>query len=184
MTSTCPRLISTVGFLENMQKRIQLFVPKALEAQVATVLSNGYPVEWTDRPDELECVVEPFPTNGDRFAAGEIYKRTTPGVVSKFGFIAQALAAGWHHKSDEQLANLGDRVGRERIVVIHGEQDRMLEFVHGEELLKGLGGEAKGVTKAFYPDMGHVMPIQKRKEFLELVEKFVVKGQALNEKRS
>lgn len=32
----------------------------------------------------------------------------------------QAIAAGWHHKSAEQLKEIGDKVGRERIMVLHG----------------------------------------------------------------
>lgn len=34
------------------------------------------------------------------------------------GFMMQAIAAGWHHKSAEQLKELGDKVGRERMYVL------------------------------------------------------------------
>ena len=94
--------------------------------------------------------------------------------------MAQAVAAGWHHKSDEQLKEIGEKVGRERILVLHGTKDRMITFPHAEMLLKGLGGEEGGVTKAFFEGQGHVVPIELRKDFNELIEGMVEKGQKLN----
>lgn len=38
----------------------------------------------------------------------------------------------------ERLRELGDRVGRERIAVVHGTQDRMLTFQHGETIRREL----------------------------------------------
>ena len=32
----------------------------------------------------------------------------------------QAIAAGWHYMSPERLKELGDKVGRNRIMVLHG----------------------------------------------------------------
>jgi hypothetical protein len=37
----------------------------------------------------------------------------------------QAIAAGWHHMDGKRLKELGDRVGRERIMVLHGTRDNM-----------------------------------------------------------
>jgi predicted esterase len=96
------------------------------------------------------------------------------------GFISQALAAGWHYKSSAQLAELGDKIGRDRIMVVHGGLDRMITFPHGEELLEALGGEKSGVTKKFEPGQGHVIPIEKRKEFGEWIEDLVRKAEELN----
>jgi predicted esterase len=96
------------------------------------------------------------------------------------GFISQALAAGWHYKSPAQLAEIGDKIGRERIMVIHGDLDRMITFPHGEELLAALGGEESGVTKKFKPGQGHVIPIELREEFGQWVEELVQKTEKLN----
>lgn len=159
------------GYFENLRNRINLFVPRSLDEQIAKVKADCYSAAWLEKPDEMESTVQPFPTNGDRFAAGEIFKRMSPNAFTKPGFMCQAVAAGWHHKSPEQLKQLGDRVGRDRILVIHGTIDRMIDFVHAEMMLRELGGEEAGVTKAFYEGMGHVMPIEKRKEFKELIAK-------------
>jgi hypothetical protein len=42
----------------------------------------------------------------------------------------QAVAAGWHHKSAEQLKEIGDKVGRERIMVVHGMSPKSLFTIH------------------------------------------------------
>lgn len=142
---------------------------------------NLYTAEWLDRPDETEYEIQPFPTNGDRFAASEVIKRSQPEYFGKKGFISQAIAAGWHHKSPEQLQEIADKVGRQRILVLHGKHDRMITFPHGEMLLRELGGEEGGVTKAFYEDQGHVVPIEKRKEFHALIEGMVEKVKGLED---
>lgn len=190
LVSTAPRLVRTMvsfpgssafkpgvltkssqGYFENLRNRINLFIPKSLDNQIAKVKEDCYSSAWLAKPDEMEYTVQPFPTNGDRFAAGEIYKRLSPNAFTRQGFMCQAVAAGWHHKSAEQLKQLGDRIGRDRILVIHGTADHMIDFVHAEMLLKELGGEESGVTKDFHDGMGHVMPIEKRKEFKELIAK-------------
>lgn len=154
-------------------------VPKSLNDQIAKVKADCYSAEWLAKPDETEHVVQPYPTNGDRFAAGELSKRLTPGVFTPKGFLCQLYAAGFHHKSAEQLAALADAVGRERILVFHGTGDHMLEFVHGEMLLKELGGEESGVTKSFHEGMGHVGPIEIREEFKRIIEERIEKMELL-----
>jgi hypothetical protein len=154
--------------------------PKPLDAQIAKVKADCYTAEWLAKPDEAEYEVEPFPTNGDRFAAGEISKRTSPGVFTRQGFLCQLYAAGFHHKSPEQIAKLGDVVGRERILVFHGEQDQMINFIHGQMLLKELGGEEGGVTKVFRTNCGHVAPFELRKEFKQFIADMVEKTESMS----
>jgi hypothetical protein len=144
-------------------------IPKAIDVQIAHVKADCYSAEWLAKPDETEPTVQPFPTNGDRFAAAEIYKRSSPGVFTRTGFLCQLYAAGFHHKSAAQLKELGDSVGRERILVFHGTGDHMVEFVHGEMLLRELGGEEGGVTKSFHEGLGHVGPVEIRKQFNEII---------------
>jgi len=182
LVSTAPRLINTIGFIENLRNRINMFIPRSLDDQMEHVRHNLYTTEWLDAPDDTECVEKAFPTNADRFAAGEVQKRTHPGLFNRTGFISQAIAAGWHHKSEAQLQEIADRVGRERICVIHGTEDKMITFFHAELLLKDLGGEERGVTKSFWEGLGHVIPVEKRREFFDLVASMCTKGEELNAK--
>ena len=180
LISTAPRIVRTLPWLDNMRNRINLMIPKELDEQITKVKSDCYSLPWLLKPDETESVTgTPFPTNGDRFAASEITKRETPGIFTRQGFLCQLAAAGFHHKSAAQLERLGDVMGRDRILVLHGRQDHMIDFVHGEMLLKELGGEERGITKAFYDDIGHVAPLELRKEFHQLIAGRVVKTEAI-----
>lgn len=154
-------------------------IPKSLDDQIAKVKADCYSPEWLAKPDETEAVVQCFPTNGDRFAAGEVSKRTTPGVMTKSGFLCQLAAAGFHHKSAAQLKQLGDSIGRERILVFHGTGDNMINFVHAEMLLRELGGEESGVTKSFHQGMGHVGPFEIRNEFKRIIEERIRRTESM-----
>jgi len=109
-----------------------------------------------------------------------VQKRTHPEWFERKGFISQAIAAGWHHKSEAQLRDMADKVGRERICVVHGTEDKMITFYHAELLLRELGGEERGVTKSFWDGLGHVIPVEKRKEFFDIVAAMCRKGEQLN----
>ncbi|KAK4892219.1 hypothetical protein LTR27_009228 [Elasticomyces elasticus] len=167
--STAPRIVRTLPYLENIRNRINLMVPKALDEQISKVKADCYSAEWLKKPDETESVVKPFPTNGDRFAAGELTKRMSPGAFTRQGFLCQLYAAGFHHKSAAQLKQLADRIGRERILVLHGTADHMIDFIHGQMLLKELGGEEQGITKSFHDGLGHVAPFEIRKQFKTII---------------
>ncbi|KAK3713019.1 hypothetical protein LTR37_008704 [Vermiconidia calcicola] len=180
LVSTAPRIVRTLPYLENIRNRINLMWPKPLDEQIAKVKADCYSAEWLAKPDETEYTVQPFPTNGDRFAAGEISKRTSPGVFTRQGFICQLYAAGFHHKSPEQIKKLGDVVGRERIMVLHGTRDRMIDFIHAEMLFKDFGGEQSGVVKSFHEGIGHVAPFEIRKEFRDIIADRVEKTEGLS----
>ncbi|KAF1816581.1 alpha/beta-hydrolase [Eremomyces bilateralis CBS 781.70] len=181
LISTAPQLVRTLGFFENILNRINLFIPRSLDVQLATIKRNCYTAAFLDAPDELaaESAVQSFPTNGDRFAALEIQKRSDLQSFRFQGFAAQAMAAGWHHKTGSQLAALGDRVGRKRIMVVHGTGDRMVPFVHGPMLARGLGLVEEGVVR-FVEGQGHVIPIEWRGRFNEWVEEMVARGEECN----
>lgn len=188
------------GFLENLWNRANLFIPKDLDAQIDGVKKNLYTESWLNAPDTLEPVVQAFPTNGDRFAANEIWKRSHPEYFEKPGFMMQAVAAGWHHKSPEQLQHIAKTVGKDRIMVVHGTADRMLTFPHGVVLWRGLekGGDRTGkenwlgieeeedvwapgeVEKHFIKGQGHVIPAEMREEFNQWLEALIEKGIKLN----
>ncbi|MCJ1416993.1 hypothetical protein MMC32_003332 [Xylographa parallela] len=171
LVSTASRLVNTVGFVENLRQRINLFIPKDTDIQLAEIKARLFSDEWLAAPDADGN----FPTNGDRFAAQEVKKRRNTEAFTRKGFTLQAIAAGWHHKSPEQLQEIGDKVGRERIQVIHGSRDQMITFHHGEMLVKELGGEGSGVTHVFFEGRGHVLPMEERKEFAQLIKRIVDK---------
>ena len=100
------------------------------------------------------------------------------------GFMAQALAAGWHHKSPEQLREIADKVGRRRILVVHGTGDRMITVPHGRTLVEELnaGGGGKDVVRAeIIEGQGHVITVEKREDMRVLLEEVIRKGSELNE---
>ena len=168
--------------MENVRNRINLMYPKPLDAQIAKVKEDCYSAEWLAKPDETEFVVQAFPTNGDRFAAGEISKRLAPDVFTRKGFLCQLYAAGFHHKSAEQIKKLGDLVGRDRILVLHGKQDQMINFIHAEMMLRELGGEESGVTKSFHEGLGHVAPFELRQEFKRIIADRIEKTEGMQKR--
>ena len=115
-------------------------IPKNIDQQLAHSKQQLFSSAWLEEPD----VEGHFPTNGDRFGAHELAKRRDPERFTRMGFLLQVVAAGWHHKTTEQLSEIGDKIGRERMQVIHGKLDKMIPYSHGELLVQYLGGEDKG----------------------------------------
>lgn len=153
-------------------------IPKPIDLQLAEVKSRLFNQAWLDQPDADGN----FPTNGDRFAAQEISKRRDVVGFTKKGFILQAIAAGWHHKSAAQLKELADKVGRDRIQVMHGTIDSMITYPHAEVLVRELGGEEQGVTKYIFEGRGHVLMLEERKEFARLIAALIEKTEAMKDK--
>jgi len=184
-----------VGWFENLRQRINLLyviksstrtfpciliyrifsIPRSIDIQLADLKARMFSPVWGDEPDAEGH----FPTNGDRFAAQELKKRQDTDGFTRKGFILQAIAAGWHHKSAKQLEELGDKVGRERILVVHGSIDRMVTTPHGEVLCEELGGEEKGVTRVIVEGRGHALPMEWRRDLTKLIGGFVEKTKAL-----
>ena len=123
-----------------------------------------------------------FPTNGDRFAAYELTKRADAQGYTRKGFLMQVIAAGWHHKSADQLKKLREKIGGNRILVIHGRLDRMITFPHGEVLAKELGGEEEGVTFIAVDDKSHALQWEWRHGLTKAVAAMVEKTEALSKK--
>ena len=129
---------------------------------------------WLDAPDDYGD----FPTNGDRFAAMELLKRRDVEGFTRKGFICQAIAAGWHHKSPEQLKELADKVGRQRIQVLHGTFDKMITPPHAETLARELG-EGEGVTKVIMPGRAHVLHLEEQQMYQRVLENMMDKVEKL-----
>ncbi|KAI9835346.1 MAG: hypothetical protein M1837_003862 [Sclerophora amabilis] len=208
LISTAARIVNTVGFVENLRNRANLFIPRSVDSQLSTIRPQLFSASFLAAPDADATTTTSedgtptttgFPTNADRFSAQELAKRRSENFT-RAGFILQAIAAGWHAKTEEQLKELGDRVGRDRILIMHGTEDRMITVAHAEVLAKGLGwtddapaaaaaaeseapsggggggdGQARP-KKVIFQGRGHVLLMEERQEFLRLVEEVVEKG--------
>ena len=150
---------------------IERSLPRAIDVQLASLKLRLFSKPWLEQPD----AEGDFPTNGDRFAAQELKKRQDTEGFTRTGFVCQAIAAGWHHKSPEQLRSLGDEVGRERIQVMHGTVDNMITVPHAHVLAHDLGGEEQGITKTIFEGQGHVLFWEEREEFNRLVSTLIEK---------
>ena len=104
----------------------------------------------------------------------ELKKRQDTEGFTRIGFICQAIAAGWHHKSTEQIKELAHQVGRQRIQVLHGTIDQMITVPHGETLAQELGEEG-GVTKMIIPGRGHVLHMEEHVLYNQTLERMMDK---------
>lgn len=170
LVSTCAELMNTVGYFQNLRNRINILIPKPLDKQIAEIKSRVSP-SWLNQPDEEGT----FPTNGDRFAAQELTKRQDLEGFTRKGFLLQALAVGYHKKSPAQLREMADKVGRERIQVLHGTIDNLITFPHAEVLVEALGGEEGEMRKVVFEGRGHYIPMEERQKFKGVIESLVRK---------
>ncbi|KAH6672283.1 Alpha/Beta hydrolase protein [Halenospora varia] len=196
LISTAAQIQNTTTWLENLWSRIDMFLPKTLDASILSAAGRLFSNSWLSSPDESPVPTEsttmaPLPlgrsyrkfnTNYERFAAQELHKRLSPDLFPKLGFILQAIAAGWHYKSPAQLTKIGNEVGRARISVVHGTTDNMITVPHAVKLAAGLGlGEDKG-TVEIKEGVGHVFMLERCGWHNELVERMVKKGMEENDK--
>lgn len=193
LTSTAARIENTVGFFENLLTRTKMFIPKSLDRAVSDTAISLFSDSWLEAPDEtrlpqpgtaLVDFPQPhghyrlFDTNYERFAAQELNKRLDPSAMPKHGFMLQAIAAGWHYKSPQQLREIGDRVGRDRILVLHGVTDRMITVHHGRVLIEELKPEKSFVLN----EGGHVLTHEKTEWFDGVVEELFQKTERIGRK--
>ena len=183
LCSTAPRLVRTVPFVENLRQRINMFVPRDLDVQLDEISHRLFSNEFLESPDTEAD--EPyaggpeggnFPTNRDRYCAGEVEKRRDLEHFTRKGFILQAIAAGWHYKSPAQIQEIAEKVGRSRIAVVHGTGDNMITFSHAELLKEELG---EGVEWRVWEGKGHVLMWEEEKGFNAFVEGMVEKGEKI-----
>ena len=149
-------------------------IPQSIDQRVITS-KKQVSASWLSESDQDGD----FPTNGDRFAAQEITKRQDTHGFTPKGVICQVLAVLGHSKSSKQLKEIADKVGRERIMVVHGTADNMIGGPLTEILMEGLGGEERGVTRKTFEGRGHYLPIEERVAFKESVEAIVEKAEAM-----
>ena len=81
----------------------------------------------------------------------------------------------YHRKTPAQLRELAEKVGRERIQVVHGTYDNLITFPHAGVLLDALGGEEQGVGMVIFEGRGHYIPMEERGRFKVVIEEFIEK---------
>jgi len=128
-----------------------------------------------ERPRPTEKYLH-FPTNAHRFVAQEMHKRLDKSRFPFSGFILQMIAAGWHYKSPAQLSEMADKVGRERILVMHGTEDNMISLPHGKKLIEFIK-PGKGVI---VEGMGHAPPGERWEWFNNTIEEQCALGERLD----
>ncbi|KAI0882385.1 alpha/beta-hydrolase [Annulohypoxylon maeteangense] len=187
---TAARIENTTSFTENMVNRVTMLLPKSMDRSVQYAAEAIFPPNYlagsdnASVPDESvpKCKIPTggygrFGSNYERFAAQEITKQRDKDGFTKKGFLLQLIAAGWHNKSPEQLTDLGDSVGRKRILVLHGTDDGMISPHHGQKLIEYL----KPGQGLIVDGLGHA-PINERTSwFNELLEGQCSLGEKLNE---
>lgn len=143
---TAAKLDTSGSSLTDMTSRLGALFPRSLETEIRSTADGCFPHAWLEAADEAsvpdsttpKCEVPPggykqFASNYARFAAQEIQLQR-----SKAGFALQAVAGGFHSKTPEQLRELADRVGRHRIMVLHGTADKMISVELGRKLIQYL----------------------------------------------
>ncbi len=166
-----------------------MILPKSIETSVSSSGRQMFPLAFLQAPDNARLpdpektrkVLPPAPgaqymrfdTNYERYVSQEMHKRLDPTRFGLRGFLLQLIAAGWHRKSPEQLKDMADRIGRERILIMHGDADGMISVPHGRKLIDyvepGVGMIVEG--------MGHVPMIERMDWYNDLVEKQVAQGE-------
>ncbi|RMD43268.1 hypothetical protein DV735_g1865, partial [Chaetothyriales sp. CBS 134920] len=176
LQSTAARLVRTAPLITHLTQRINMFLPRHLDVQLEDTARRIFSARFLEAPDTEAD--EPYsggpeggnyPTNLDRYAAGELAKRMDTAGFTPKGFTLQAWAAAWHSKSPEQIAELGYQVGRTRIAVCHGTEDQMISIQHAQMLKAELG---VGIEYKIWEGAGHVL-MWEEKEFDPWLEEFI-----------
>jgi len=168
---------------EGIKDMLNMVVPKSLKDDIRHTAKIAYTLEWLAAEDDVdlpsqvpESAVSPrFANNYERFVAMEVAKREVPGSFSLSSFVMHVIAAGTHAKSPEQLQKMGDRVGRDRIMIVHGVEDKAMPVALGRKLIDSVQpGEALIVE-----GLGHAPIHERPKWFNELLAARFEHGESL-----
>jgi pimeloyl-ACP methyl ester carboxylesterase len=193
LVCTAAAIENTTTFAENMAQRASLLLPKTVDRSVGDAARQIFSHAWLTQPDNAQLpspgttpgckpsseaggAYLKFDNNAQRFVAQEMHKRLDP--ARRFGlkgFLLQLIAAGWHHKSAAQLAEMADAVGRERILVMHGTEDGMISVPHGRKLIEYIQ-PGKGLI---LEGMGHAPLVERCEWFNDVVEEQCLLGEGL-----
>lgn len=175
-------------------ERTGLLIPKSEERGIADTAQQIFVRDWLVAPDAEslpsptstpKCGPAPgdgeykrFDNNFQRFQAQELAKRRDKGSFTKTGFLCQLVAAGWHRKTPEQLRSMADRVGRERILVMHGTGDNMIAVNNGQRLIDII----EPGTALIVEGMGHAPVMERAKWFNGYMEERITDWMKVGEK--
>lgn len=190
---TCAVVENTTTFSENIANRISMLMPKPIDRSVGDTARQVFAHDWLVRQDDAPLpivgvtpkVLPPndaqkeylkFDTNAQRFVAQEMSKRLDPSRFGLKGFLMQLIAAGWHRKSAAQLKDMADKLGRERILVMHGTEDKMITVHHGKKLVEYIQPE----TGLIIDGMGHAPCIERFEWFNHLIAERCATGEKLD----
>jgi pimeloyl-ACP methyl ester carboxylesterase len=135
--------------------RPSLLLPRSLEGAIAHNAGSHFEAEWLaargkhildTNPDDGEYHVQVqqsfvYASNYDKWVALQAAMMKESGgwglnVVRDWLF---PMAAMLHNTSPDTLNQIRERVGSERIMVVHGDKDRMIHNKHGRNLAYNLG---------------------------------------------
>ncbi|KAK4102371.1 alpha/beta-hydrolase [Parathielavia hyrcaniae] len=201
---TAAAIENTTTWAENMAQRASLLLPKTVDRAIADTARRLFASAWLTQPDDAH-LPDPgttpkcgppltpssstsnnsnnptylkFDTNAQRFVAQELHKRLDASGrhFGLKGFVLQMIAAGWHRKTAAQLADMADRVGRERILVAHGTEDGMISEPHGRKLIEYVR-PGRGLI---LDGMGHAPLVERWEWFNRVVEEQCELGERLD----
>ncbi|KAL7939715.1 Alpha/Beta hydrolase protein [Trichoderma chlorosporum] len=146
-------------------------LPKSEDQAIRETAQKLFTEEWLAAPDAAAALPSPkttsrcgpapgtpdgeyrvFDSNFQRFQAQELFKKHCADWYTKQGYLCQLVAAAGHWKSQGQLRTMADRLGRERIFILHGTGDHLIPVQNGERLIKYIE-PGKGMI---VDGMGHV----------------------------
>lgn len=175
---------SNQGPLDRAKQAIAMFIPKSEDENIEETARKLFPESWLMGEDmevlpspksTVKCGPAPgsadgeyprFDSNFQRFQAQEMTKKRIEGNFSKAGFFCQLSAVIGHNKSADQLRQMADLVGRDRILIMHGTRDRMIPVNNGERLIKMV----KPKTGLIVDDLGHAPIMERVAWFNKLME--------------
>ncbi|KAH8899983.1 alpha/beta-hydrolase [Thozetella sp. PMI_491] len=180
---------------ENIVNYSGLLKPRTLDQSLAAAAMSMFSHEWLLAPDDAAVPQKGMPgvkmppggkylmfeTNFQRYAAQEIRKQRMPnyGEGDKWGILGHFIASSCHNKTDAQLREISEKVGRERILVIHTKEDGMIPCRYGQKLVEVLQPGSGLILEG----QGHVPKLEKAKWFNKLLEGSFAKGEALTRAR-
>jgi pimeloyl-ACP methyl ester carboxylesterase len=176
-----------------LYERAGMVIPKPLDRAIRDTSREVFPEAWLAMEDDADlpspvrthrCGPAPgtpdgeyprFHSNFQRWQAAEVTKRTDKSMWAAKGFLMQLIAAGWHYKSPAQLKEMADKVGRERITILHGDGDKMIDTHMGKKLIEAV----RPGTSLLVPDIGHAPIVSASKWFNGLLEERIAACEAL-----
>lgn len=144
------------------------------EAMEKSLDLNG--TTTTTTSSSSEGTYRRFGSNYQRYQAEEMKKYYPPNTFSRQGLLCQLAAVVGHRKSASQLRDMADQVGRERILIVHGTNDRMIGANNGEKLIRMI----KPAVGLIVDGMGHAPIMERAGWFNELMETRLTAWQQLD----